>query len=102
MMFLTDDLNKNDKDYGQECKEISMCVGPFKRKKPPPPPSPSDAEIEAQQARESAMAEEQAIRGEAREDTLETNLRRKRKGVGRRSLLRGSGGGRGFFSEYDR
>ena len=78
-----------------------MCVGPFKRRKPPPPPPPSDAEIEAQQARESAMAEEQAIRGEAREDTLETNVRRKRKGVGRRSLLRGSGGGRGFYSEYD-
>ena len=102
MMYLIESQNKNDKVYGQECKEISMCVGPFRRKKPPPPPPPSAAEIEAQQARESAMAEEQAIRGEAREDTLETNLRRKRKGVGRRSLLRGSGGGRGFFSEYDR
>ena len=102
MMYLIESQNKNDKDYGQECKEYSMCVGRFKRRKPPPPPPPSDAEIEAQQARESAMAEEQAIRGEAREDTLETNVRRKRKGVGRRSLLRGSGGGRGFFSEYDR
>ena len=62
---------------------------------------PSDAEIEAQQARDSAMAEETAARGEAREDTLESNVRRKRKGVGRRSLLRSSGGGRGFYSEYD-
>ena len=102
MMYLIESQNKNDKDYGQECKEYSMCIGPFRPRRPPPPPPPSDAEIEAQQARESAMAEEQAIRGEAREDTLETNVRRKRKGVGRRSLLRGSGGGRGFYSEYDR
>ena len=58
-------------------------------------------QFEAQQARESAMAEETAARGEAREDTLESNVRRKRKGVGRRSLLRSSGGGRGFYSEYD-
>ena len=49
MMFLIDDLNKNDKDYGQECKEHIMCVGPFKPKKPPPPPPPSEEEIEARQ-----------------------------------------------------
>ena len=78
-----------------------MCIGPFRPRRPPPPPPPSDAEIEAQQARDSAMAEETAARGEAREDTLESNVRRKRKGVGRRSLLRSSGGGRGFYSEYD-
>ena len=102
MMFLIDDLNKSDKDYGQECKEHSMCVGPFKPKRPPPPPPPSDEEIEAKQARESAMAEETAIRGEAREGVLESNVKRKRKGVGRRSLLRGSGGGKGFYSEYDK
>ena len=100
MMFLIDDLNKNDKDYGQECKEHIMCIGPFKPKTPPPP-EPTDEEIQAEQARESQMAEEQAIRGEAREDALESNVKRKRKGVGRRSLLRGSGGGRGFYSEYD-
>ena len=101
MMYLIESQNKNDKDYGQECKEYSMCIGPFRPRRPPPPPPPSDAEIEAQQARDSAMAEETAARGEAREDTLESNVRRKRKGVGRRSLLRGSGGGRGFYSEYD-
>mgnify|MGYP003124652628 FL=1 len=100
-MYLIESQNKNDKDYGQECKEYSMCIGPFRPRRPPPPPPPSDAEIEAQQARDSAMAEETAARGEAREDTLESNVRRKRKGVGRRSLLRGSGGGRGFYSEYD-
>ena len=101
MMYLIESQNKNDKDYGQECKEYSMCIGPFRPRRPPSPPPPSDAEIEAQQARDSAMAEETAARGEAREDTLESNVRRKRKGVGRRSLLRGSGGGRGFYSEYD-
>ena len=101
MMYLIESQNKNDKDYGQECKEYSMCIGPFRPRRSPPPPPPSDAEIEAQQARDSAMAEETAARGEAREDTLESNVRRKRKGVGRRSLLRGSGGGRGFYSEYD-
>ena len=100
-MYLIESQNKNDKDYGQECKEYSMCIGPFRPRRPPPPPPPSDAEIEAQQARDSAMAEETAARGEAREDTLESNVRRKRKGVGRRSLLRSSGGGRGFYSEYD-
>jgi len=78
-----------------------MCVGPFKPRRPPPPPPPSDDEIEAKQARESEMAEEQAIRGESREGVLEGNIKRKRKGVGRRSLLRGSGGGKGFYSEYD-
>ncbi len=101
MMYLIESQNKNDKDYGQECKEYSMCIGPFRPRRPPPPPPPSDAEIEAQQARDSAMAEETAARGEAREDTLESNVRRKRKGVGRRSLLRGSGGGQGFYSRYD-
>ena len=101
MMYLIESQNKNDKDYGQECKEYSMCIGPFRRPRTPPPPPPTDAEIMADQARESAMAEETARRGEAREDTLETNVRRKRKGVGRRSLLRGSGGGRGFYSEYE-
>tara|TARA_R100001129_G_scaffold136955_1_gene98316 strand:+ start:2524 stop:2829 length:306 start_codon:yes stop_codon:yes gene_type:complete len=100
-MYLIESQNKNDKDYGQECKEYSMCIGPFRPRRPPPPPPPSDAEIEAQQARDSAMAEETAARGEAREDTLESNVRRKRKGVGRRSLLRGSGGGQGFYSRYD-
>ena len=36
------------------------------------------------------------------QDVLEENITAKRKGTGRRSLLRGSGGGIGFYNEYDR
>ncbi len=32
---------------------------------------------------------------------LKKILQQKRKGTGRRSLLRGSGGGIGFYNEYD-
>ena len=35
------------------------------------------------------------------QDVLEENITRRRKGSGRRSLLRGSGGGIGFYNEYD-
>ena len=38
---------------------------------------------------------------DARQDVLEENITAKRKGTGRRSLLRGSGGGIGFYNEYD-
>ena len=51
MMYLIESQNKNDKDYGQECKEYSMCIGPFRRPRTPPPPPPTDAEIMADQAR---------------------------------------------------
>ena len=37
---------------------------------------------------------------DARKDVLEDNITRKRRGTGRRSLLRGSGGGIGFYNEY--
>ena len=41
-------------------------------------------------------------RTDARQDVLEENITAKRKGAGRRSLLRGSGGGIGFYNEYNR
>ena len=43
-----------------------------------------------------------AERADARQDVLEQNITAQRKGTGRRSLLRGSGGGIGFYNEYDR
>tara|TARA_R100000353_G_scaffold108293_1_gene77843 strand:- start:165 stop:329 length:165 start_codon:yes stop_codon:yes gene_type:complete len=50
--------------------------------------------------REAEKENEMAKREDARQDVLEENITRKRKGVGRRSLLRGSGGGIGFYNEY--
>ena len=41
-----------------------------------------------------------AEREDARQDVLEENITRQRKGTRRRSLLRGSGGGIGFYNEY--
>ena len=76
MMSLVVESNlKEGKVYGQECKEIIMCLGGNRN---PPTPDPT------------------------KEDVLEENITTKRKGTGRRSLLRGSGGGIGFYNEYDR
>ena len=99
MMFLIADLNKpNVKVYGQECKEIAMCVGGSR----PSPPPPTKEEKEEEMEREAQKGEERAKRTEARQDVLEENITRRRKGAGRRSLLRGSGGGIGFYNEYNR
>ena len=51
--------------------------------------------------REAVKEIETEKRVDARQDVLEENISRKRKGSGRRSLLRGSGGGIGFYNEYD-
>jgi hypothetical protein len=51
--------------------------------------------------REAQQEVETAKRVDARQDVLEENITRRRKGSGRRSLLRGSGGGIGFYNEYD-
>jgi hypothetical protein len=99
MMFLIADLNKpNVKVYGQECKEITMCIGGGSSSPPPPTKEEKEAEME----REAQKEEETAKRTEARQDVLEENITRRRKGSGRRSLLRGSGGGIGFYNEYNR
>ena len=52
--------------------------------------------------REAQKEVETAKRADARQDVLEENITTKRKGTGRRSLLRGSGGGIGFYNEYNR
>ena len=73
-----------------------MCLGCRSSSPPPPTKEEKEAEMEREAEREVQTAE----RKDARQDVLEQNITRKRKGVGRRSLLRGSGGGIGFYNEY--
>ena len=75
-------------------KEIYMCLPSGGPKTPPPDPI-------VEQERESAKAEEQVKKAEMKQEALEETVSRKRKGVGRRSLLSGSGGGIGFYNRYD-
>ena len=97
-MSLIVDLNiRKGRDYGQECKELNMCL-PSGRSSPPPP---TVEEKEEKMEREAVKEIETEKRVDARQDVLEENITRKRKGSGRRSLLRGSGGGIGFYNEYD-
>ena len=74
-----------------------MCLP---RSSPKPPP-PTKEEKEATMEREAQQEDETEKRVDARQDVLEENITRRRKGSGRRSLLRGSGGGIGFYNEYD-
>ena len=67
----------------------------------PKPPPPNKEEKEATMEREAQQEVETEKRVDARQDVLEENITRRRKGSGRRSLLRGSGGGIGFYNEYD-
>ena len=98
MSLIADLNNKEGKDYGQECKEIIMCL-PSGGSSSPPPPTKEEKEEEME--REATKVIETAERADARQDVLEQNITAKRKGSGRRSLLRGSGGGIGFYNEYD-
>ena len=66
----------------------------------PSPPPPTKEEKEAEMEREAEQQIQTAERKDARQEVLEQNITRRRKGVGRRSLLRGSGGGIGFYNEY--
>lgn len=66
----------------------------------PSPPPPTKEETEAKLEREAEKDVATAERKEARQDVLEENITRQRRGTGRRSLLRGSGGGIGFYNEY--
>jgi len=68
----------------------------------PRTPPPTTEEKEEKMEREAIKEQETANRTDARQDVLEQNITAKRKGSGRRSLLRGSGGGIGFYNEYDK
>ena len=74
-----------------------MCL-PSGRSSPPPP---TKEEKEEEMEREAQKEVETAKRADARQEVLEENITAKRKGSGRRSLLRGSGGVIGFYNEYD-
>lgn len=77
-----------------------MCISipnPFRRKKrstPTPPPPPVDGTVRAQRemARRKELAEREKMKEEQYQDTLSTLTGRR----GRRSLLSGRRGGRGF------
>ena len=73
-----------------------MCLGG----RSPSPPPPTKEEKYAEMEREAEKENEMAKREDARQDVLEENITRQRRGTGRRSLLRGSGGGIGFYNEY--
>ena len=97
MFSIVDLSNKDDKVCGQECKGDTMCLGGRRQ----PTPTPTVEEKEAELEREAEKEVETVKREDARQEVLEENITRKRKGSGRRSLLRGSGGGIGFYNEYD-
>ena len=97
MSLIADQNNKEGKAYGQECKEILMCLP--SRSPSPPPPTVEEKEEEMERVAQKEVETEQ--RSDARQEVLQENITRKRKGSGRRSLLRGSGGGIGFYNEYD-
>ena len=97
MSSIADPSNKKGKVCGQECKGDTMCLGGSRPKPPPPTVEEKEEEME----REAQKEVETKKREDARQDVLEENITRKRKGSGRRSLLRGSGGGIGFYNEYD-
>ena len=96
MSLIADQSNQRGKVYGQECKGDTMCLGGSSKA-----PPPTVAEKEAEMEREAQKDIETQKRADARQDVLEENITAKRKGSGRRSLLRGSGGGIGFYNEYD-
>tara|TARA_Y100001937_G_scaffold92812_1_gene125674 strand:- start:277 stop:507 length:231 start_codon:yes stop_codon:yes gene_type:complete len=74
-----------------------MCL-PSRRSPSPPPPTKEETEAKLEREAEKDVAT--AERKDARQDVLEQNITRQRRGTGRRSLLRGSGGGIGFYNEY--
>ena len=74
-----------------------MCLPSGRSSRPPPTKEEKEAEME----RDAQKEVETAKRADARQEVLEENITAKRKGSGRRSLLRGSGGGIGFYNEYD-
>ena len=98
MSLIADQSNKEGKVYGQECKEILMCLP--SRSPSPPPPTVEEKEEEMERVAQKEVETQKRV--DARQEVLEQNITRKRKGSGRRSLLRGSGGGIGFYNEYDR
>ena len=68
-----------------------MCLS---RAKAPSPDKAAEAEQE--QKKEEAQIEKK----ELKQDALEATVQRKKGGAGRRSLIKSSGGGMGYYNKY--
>lgn len=70
-----------------------MCIGRGPR-------TPSiDPSVKAEQEAQKAKAMEE--KKTAKQDALEQTVSEMRRGRGRRSLISGSGGGMGYYNEYN-
>ena len=65
-------------------RRLAMCLGGGSS---PPPP-------------DKALEAEQEQKREIKQDALEETVARRKGGTGRRSLIKGSGGGMGFYNKY--
>tara|TARA_R110000796_G_scaffold7819_2_gene26424 strand:- start:1289 stop:1531 length:243 start_codon:yes stop_codon:yes gene_type:complete len=74
-------------------KELIMCIGGS------PPSPPRNIQAEQQQAEQSAQQTES--KKTARQEALNQKVAGIRGGTGRRSLIKSSGGGMGYYSEYN-
>jgi len=71
-----------------------MCIGGGYRG----PAVDPEAEAEQERRKEAALSEKRGRKQEALAESVEATSR----GSGRRSLITGSGGGMGYFNEYNR
>tara|TARA_R110000772_G_scaffold252424_1_gene367807 strand:- start:178 stop:393 length:216 start_codon:yes stop_codon:yes gene_type:complete len=69
-----------------------MCLGGGSS----PPPPDKALEAEQEQKRDEAISDKKEIK----QDALEETVARRKGGTGRRSLIKGSGGGMGFYNKY--
>ena len=72
-----------------------MCIGSSGPSGPAVDPA---AEAEREERQRTALAE----RRQRKADVLAQSVEATTRGSGRRSLITGSGGGMGYFNEYDR
>jgi hypothetical protein len=71
-----------------------MCIGGGYRG----PAVDPEAEAEEERRKQSALSEKR----ERKQEVLDASVEATSKGSGRRSLITGSGGGMGYFNEYNR
>lgn len=67
-----------------------MCIGGGGGGAPAPDTTEQESQIE----------QEQAKKKQAKQEALSETIAMRRGGRGRRSLIRGTGGGMGYYSEY--
>lgn len=94
-MFLIVALKGQDgRACGLEC-EVTMCI--FGGGTKPPAEDPA-----VKQQREEAIQKEQTEKRTLRQEALSAKVAGIRGGTGRRTLLSSSGGGMGFYNEYNK